>query len=266
MLKALVNRKAGRNFSAGINWRNSFHASEDSLTASVFERLLYLPTNILGEIICRILNVDISNMSFNEGFKEYEFWPGWDAEGTTNEQRVEPDLFVKFEDFDLVIEAKRNDSVFQNLNQWNNEIIAYRNKYASENKTIVFLAVGGVVNFNTERFSNEEGLIIAHCKWLDILDAVKNILENIDAYELPSSFKIPVINILKDIIEAFGIHHISTGEWFKSFLNNSKQLHMYSFFMVENFLSKHCWFSSFRNEAEIINKFFIKNPFEDAKY
>ena len=47
-----------------------------------------------------------------------EFWPNWDPEGTDNINRVTPDLFMRFANFDLIVEAKRWDSFQQSSDQW----------------------------------------------------------------------------------------------------------------------------------------------------
>ena len=81
------------------------------------------------------------------------FWDKWDATNTTNTNYVEPDVFMRFENIDIILEAKRYDNNQQNPDQMKNELIAYCNEFFSEQKELIFIQVGGI--FSTE---NEEDL------------------------------------------------------------------------------------------------------------
>ncbi len=48
----------------------------------------------------------------------YEFWPRWDPRKTGNTSYVEPDVFIRFRDFDIIIEAKRHENNQQYRTQW----------------------------------------------------------------------------------------------------------------------------------------------------
>jgi hypothetical protein len=90
---------------------------EDTLTSSVFDYLLLLPDSLFWEIIkksCYQNNLP-GNISFIES---YEFWPHWDSENTTKTNYIEPDMFIRFDNFDLIIEAKRWDNNQQYITQW----------------------------------------------------------------------------------------------------------------------------------------------------
>ena len=64
--------------------------------------------------------------------------------GTSNVNRVVPDLFIRFSEFDLIVEAKRWDSFQQNSNQWQNQITADANEYGNDQVPVCLIALGGI--------------------------------------------------------------------------------------------------------------------------
>jgi LPXTG-motif cell wall-anchored protein len=53
------------------------------------------------------------DLPFNSGrLLSFDFWPHWDKTGTDNTNYVEPDLFIKFDEFDVIIEAKVKDVTY----------------------------------------------------------------------------------------------------------------------------------------------------------
>lgn len=79
--------------------------AEDVLTATVFERLAYLPDALLT----RILSVLFDHLLPLGALLKCEFWPSWRLNG----QRVEPDLLLQWEHSRFLVEAKRWDGVQQ---------------------------------------------------------------------------------------------------------------------------------------------------------
>src|ERR1039457_6549433 len=93
------------------------NAREDSLTAAVFSHLLHLPSEAFWRILSRAC--------YTESLPDYpgeplilNAWPNWNAAGTDNSNRVIPDLFMRFNAFDLIIEAKIKDDGTQYRSQW----------------------------------------------------------------------------------------------------------------------------------------------------
>jgi hypothetical protein len=103
----------------------------DTLTSTVSERLLYLPDEMLGDILCgQSIWGDLTPQR-PMLIKEVEFWPWWECpvgccaiglnmlslfgqpgvrpELADNRSVVQPDLVIMFDDRVLVIEAKRRD-------------------------------------------------------------------------------------------------------------------------------------------------------------
>src|SRR5712671_1413367 len=94
---------------------------EDSLTAAVFSHLLHLPSEVFWQILRNACHTTALPQYAGEP-RSVEFWPKWNADGTHNSSYVEPDVFIRFASFDLIIEAKREDEYQQHRGQWENEV------------------------------------------------------------------------------------------------------------------------------------------------
>lgn len=80
--------------------------NEDPKTSAVFENLMLLPDNVFWHLM-RQSCFSNTDMPITSGrLLSYDFWPHWDRTGTDNTNYVEPDLFIRFEEFDVIIEAK----------------------------------------------------------------------------------------------------------------------------------------------------------------
>ncbi len=140
---------------------------EDPRTSTIFDALLHLPDRLVWEVIrdaCngnKILPKDLGTL------EAYDFWPEWGAKGTTNECRVEPDVFLRFTGADIIVEAKRFDSGGQNQGQWEKELTAYQNEYGSEKKTAFLIALGGNGNHLQSQTiqSNGHGRTVVKSSW-----------------------------------------------------------------------------------------------------
>lgn len=64
--------------------------------------------------------------------------------------RVEPDVFIRFSDFDIIIEAKRYNENQQHRQQLENQTIAYYNEYADEGRDLYYIKLGGLWNKEQE--------------------------------------------------------------------------------------------------------------------
>lgn len=172
---------------------------EDTLTSSFFGLLFYMPKEIINQFFRKIIEKnDIGN------YIEYEFWPHWNPEGTTNTNFVEPDLFVRFEKIDIVIEAKSKDKKHKK-NQWNNEKTSYLNEYQEDKKEYILLAIGGKSDIETKEFKNK------HYNWYDTIQILRKIIDQNKNYYLKEIFN--------DILFLALIHGILTKEitWFEDF-------------------------------------------------
>ena len=95
---------------------------EDSFTASIFTHLLHFPSEVFWQIIREACYSDHLPNIAGELTEDESFWPHWCANETDNKNFVEPDLFLRFREFDLIIEAKRWDDRQQYRSQWEKDI------------------------------------------------------------------------------------------------------------------------------------------------
>ena len=90
--------------------RNQIWNLEDVKTSSIIGNLLHLPTSIFWQILLNASDENdaegnmLPTLSAGEDILDFEFWPYW-----TLEDKVEPDVFIRFANFDLIIELKVHD-------------------------------------------------------------------------------------------------------------------------------------------------------------
>lgn len=128
---------------------------EDSLTSSVFERLALLSDENLWWVLrnaCDKQALAATPLPDNVGkLEKIEFWPSWkpDPQLERNSSRVEPDVFLRFEQYDIIVEAKRHDfTQSQNIEQWQNELGAWCQEFQTD-RPVVLLAIGGNTTVGT---------------------------------------------------------------------------------------------------------------------
>ena len=187
--------------------RSNFKICADSLTSSVIDLLKYLPTNLFWKVFKEAMYQDKLPKSCGE-LKSIEYWPKWNADETSNQNFIEPDVFIRFESFDLLIEAKRFDAGGQYDNQLSKEIKAYNNEYSEDNKKLFFIKLGGLNNYDDEL--NKEATI---CKtdWFKILNGVVNLKDELENCQYLNTDHL--IRLLDDSIESFSIHHYYHLQW-----------------------------------------------------
>lgn len=189
---------------------------EDTLTSSVFDYLLLLPSDMVWKILKESC---YENTLPNEvgTLCHYEFWPHWDAKDTENRNYVEPDIFLQFEKLDVIIEAKRKDDKQQSCGQWTNEITAYETVYGKD-KEVVLIALGGIKKDNEIKISNAK---IVKCRWRRLLarvvaekKSIKNIKPDDDSIE----------KILDSVQKSLELHDYFELKWLESLLDKNKLL------------------------------------------
>lgn len=212
-------------------YKGEFRSCEDSFTSTVFDLLKYLP----DEIFVRILKNSLFHQNLPESGKilEMSYWAKWKAEYTNNKNFVEPDLFIRFEAFDMVIEVKRGNEKQQNLWQIENEIKAYFNEFEGDKKDLYFIQLGGLHNLNKESDLEIKNKTIKLYKtnWSKLLDQIifeRKQLDNLD-YSFTNSYK----RILDDLIKGFELHNFFKNEWLCDLeftdITQQKLDHMFSY-------------------------------------
>lgn len=153
---------------------------EDFRTSTIVGILLFLPDVLMWRIL---RNACFGSSKLPEEIGQllsYDFWPHWNADSTSNNDYVEPDVFLSFENADVIIEAKRFDEYGQYFEEWKNELIAYSNEYTNGSKPVFLIALGGNgSNKETEIFeAGGRSCFIVKCSWLGLHKAIKNQVES----------------------------------------------------------------------------------------
>lgn len=186
---------------------------EDPKTSSVFETMLMLPDELFWSVL-RNSCFDNGNLPLVSGqIEEFDFWPHWDSAGTTNAKLVEPDVFIRFQCFDLIIEAKDGNHSGQYSKQWEKEIIAYQNEYGSD-KPVYFMAVGGNAEKTSEKILLRKNIAVNKCTWLSVLIQVSKLRDEYEALPMIPNNLSSVLRILNLIELAFNIHGVYNIHWF----------------------------------------------------
>lgn len=187
---------------------------EDPKTSAIFENLILLPDNVFWYII-RKSCYDNNDILCDSGeLLYYEFWPHWDSKDTKNHNYVEPDLFLRFNNFDVIIEAKYNEQYGQNEKQWKNEIIAYENEFNFD-KSLIFIAVGGNQSTKAEDITiNKKKITIYKCSWLSLLINVNKYAKELDCITFPDYTISSLRRLIKNIILAFNVNGVYNINWF----------------------------------------------------
>lgn len=201
--------------------KSKFDRKEDSLTATIFDLLKYLPSEIFWNIL--------RNSLYHQKLPKYageiqsiSFWEKWSVKDKDelNSNYIEPDVFIRFEDFDLIIEAKRYDLKQQCKDQLKSQINAYYLNFEKDSKTLYYIQLGGLLDFKDESHthsnrSKKEGKLIMILKtdWTRILSQVvreKDRLAQLD-YQPINAY----VRILEDLIKGFELHGFYKKSWFE---------------------------------------------------
>ncbi len=172
--------------------------NEDFKTYATIGQLRYLPTDLFWHLL-RASSVTPEQLPETAGKLElFEMWPSWDPKGTGNTKRVEPDVFIRFSRFDLIIEVKRKNSEGQTSDQWKNEITAYHNTYGFDRK-ILLLALGGNSNLDCATDENQ----VYKATWMKLLHAVHDYSKQRSYFSCKAESAEQEIRILEAVEEAF---------------------------------------------------------------
>lgn len=148
MLNAIIHSKSGRVAVEGVDenvsWRTLFHQREDLLTAAFFERFSYL-SPIMQH---RLLKPWFGGEGDFTTFSDIIYWPKYEL-AEEGREFVEPDLLLRFADFDVLVEVKPPNGGEQTLDQWQREVMGYFNAQ-DDCKSLYFAAIGRVPALSVE--------------------------------------------------------------------------------------------------------------------
>lgn len=230
----------------------AFKKCEDSHTSILFDNLKHLPDDLIFKIIKKSLFHD-KLPDISGELLSISLWDHWDSEYTSNSYYIEPDVFIRFEGFDLIIEAKRYDEKQQNENQCINEINGYLNHYELDYKKIYFIQLGGLLNKKDEENISIRGKEIVICKtnWTQFLHAILEIQKY--------TTKNHHIRILNDLINGFALHGISKIEWLTDLKPISIKHKKFGSIIYFHPKSKILWMKD-------LNRILLNNEFNQMNY
>jgi hypothetical protein len=201
------------------DYAGEFVGYEDSLTATVFERLFYLSQPMLETILDHLLKysgVDIRAANLG-ALQAYEFWPQWP---TMEGGKTEPDVYVRFARADLLVEAKRWDVPQHYFEQWAREIMAWSRQHSG--RPLLLLAIGGLSEFDVGHVSALKCQAVASTAFIghdldpaafDLLAASWRQLALILRAQLKqNSLATSDRFIVSDMLSGLALHDINTAE------------------------------------------------------
>ncbi|RYY41657.1 MAG: hypothetical protein EOO08_00570 [Chitinophagaceae bacterium] len=195
-----------------------FKTEEDSFTSSIFELLTYLPKDILWEVLTAASSVyhEQHLPAKPSPLLSFEFWPHWNPDSTENVNFVEPDLLLEFEDYHIIVEAKRDDfGETQWRGQWEKEVTSYCNQYQETfRKDVYLLAVAGLRPGQERQQAIKVDVLerfvpVSFTRWKDIRNVVLEITARV-AKE-PISVYSGVLHVLNSLLLAFRVHGFSSA-------------------------------------------------------
>lgn len=175
--------------------------NEDFKTYQTIGLMQYLPANLFWSFIreCIIHKENLPNLSGE--ILQTDFWVKWyNIDGTNAERYVEPDVFIRFENFDCIIEVKKTEESGQHQDQWNDQITAYRNTYP-ERKRLIYVALGGNRDFDNDHGDRYPDVYKA--SWHQLLHTVHKALEERKSLHYVSTSVSQEIRILHSVIDSF---------------------------------------------------------------
>lgn len=149
---------------------NYIQQYEDFKTSSSIGLLQYLPDELIWKILINCcVGLDKKEEDFGK-IQEIYFWPHTDPAKTEHKNYVEPDVWIKAEKCDVVIEAKLGDVSGQKKSQWKDEIQSIKNEQKGNKKEIILIALGG-----NEDMQKEEVLSckVYRTQWTRLLNAIE---------------------------------------------------------------------------------------------
>ena len=197
---------------------------EDTITSTIIGILLHLPDRLFWELLFKACYMNSALPKDPGDLKEFEFWPKWSADGTNNTSYVEPDVFIRFSEIDLIIEAKPSDEGGQYQAQWRQELKAYQNEYGDNKKPVSLIALGGNGS-NTENWpcgSKDPVRIVTKCSWANLYRVLMEEQENL----LGSDWR-----VVETLRLAFNLLGIRSYQW----LDTKQWLACYKIQVPENY-------------------------------
>lgn len=182
-----------------------FNQNEDFKTSSSIGILQYLPDEVFLRILrdsCIDFKIDITQFG---KIQSVNFWARVDAGDNIEQQFVEPDVWIETENYDIIIEAKLDDTRGQYKGQWEKEIESIKYVQAQK-KDIVLIALGGNRNMKPGEVL---GCPVFKASWYNLVNAVVKERDNFNNANYQS-------RILNDVVELLARQGVIKIEWLKT--------------------------------------------------
>lgn len=191
--------------------------NEDFKTYSTLGVLQYLPAQFFWTLIKESV-VEGQSLTDDSGeIVEAHFWPKWykiqNINVVSNSTYIEPDVFIRFENFDCIIEVKKTDSGGQHSDQWESQTQAYKNEYP-EGREIYYIALGGNPSLDAARESKINH--VYKSTWHKLLRAISKALEERVNLTYRTETDNQEIRILQSAVDAFARYNEYVVEFMDS--------------------------------------------------
>ena len=178
--------------------------NEDFKTYATLGVLQYLPAQFFWQLL-RGSVIDNKDLPILAGeILQIDFWPKWykiqNIKVVSNSSYIEPDIFIRFENFDCIVEVKKTDSSGQHSDQWESQTQAYRNEYP-EGRRLVYIALGG--NPKLDASSQDKFSHVYKSTWQRLLREIDIALQERISLVYKTEATNQEIRILQSTIDAF---------------------------------------------------------------
>lgn len=221
MLNAVISgKKQGTGLEGTRLILGQAEGAEDVITASVFERLAYLPDDLFSATLTTLLGVAFG------AIKSIDFWPSWYL---PDGRRVEPDVVISDGQHSLLVEAKRHDYSRQ---QYAGQLAAELQAGWAEGKlaeNCILLTLGGLTDLSHNTYEglyqniikalppcNDYRFKLVCCSWQELFC----ILED----ELKKQSEPGLQRMLSDVSDCYSWHGLRTHRML--WLNALKPAHL----------------------------------------
>ncbi|MGF1906989.1 hypothetical protein [Aliivibrio salmonicida] len=239
MLKAIIHGKAGRiehNENDSVSWSSLFKAREDLLTSTFFERFAYLSDLAQMQILadCFTLLTDEFKATFG-GFQFIDYWPRYTLKEGDESRQVEPDLVIRFELCNLIVEVKPPEGGDQYYEQWQREIASFIQSDERNELPLHFLAIGRIEVDNATKWAEslKQSYLclktVGATKWQAVTDSLVKL---VDSDEISPTDR----RVLNDMLEALALYglKINNFEWNDLICHDFSPLSLQHLLFVEN--------------------------------
>lgn len=178
--------------------------NEDFKTYISLGLLQFLPAQLFWNILKASVNNNQNLPNIAGEMIQIDFWPKWfnihNISVVANSKYIEPDIFIRFENFDCIVEVKKTDTFGQYFAQWESQIQAYHNEYP-EGKQLIYIALGG--NLKLDASSDDKFKHVYKSTWQQFLHAINKTLQERVALVYKNEIINQEIRILQSVVEAF---------------------------------------------------------------